>query len=58
MKSNCDYCNNYCYDEILNYYYCAVNLDEDEMSKFIRNTYKECPHFQHEDDYKIVRKQI
>ncbi len=37
--------------------YCDVNLDEDEMEKFITQTMKSCHYFQFYDEYKIVRKQ-
>ena len=35
-KTNCDYCVNYCYNEEYECYECAVNLDEDEMYKFVQ----------------------
>ena len=34
------------------------NLDEDEMSRFLSDTFYNCPYFQMEDEYKIVRKQM
>lgn len=55
--SNCDSCFNYSYDEEYDCYVCDANLDEDEMSRFLRDSYRECPHFQFNDEYKIVRKQ-
>lgn len=57
-KANCDYCSNYIYDEDLNYYVCDMNLDEDEMARFITGNYRNCPYFQMGDEYKIVRKQM
>ncbi|HCM13578.1 MAG TPA: hypothetical protein DHW85_10400 [Lachnospiraceae bacterium] len=57
-KVNCDYCINYSYDEDFNYYICEMNLDEDEMSRFISGNFASCPYFQFNDEYKIVRKQI
>lgn len=57
-KTNCECCMNYSYDEEYNYYVCVVNLDEDEMGKFISNSFDNCPYFQFNDEYKIVRKQI
>ncbi len=57
-KSNCECCLNYEYDEDYNQYVCEVNLDEDEMGQFLRNTFDNCPHFQFNDEYKIVRKQM
>ena len=44
MKTNCEFCMNYYYDDEYECYCCAINLDEDEM-------------FRMGDDYTIVRKQ-
>lgn len=57
-KTNCEYCSNYEYDENYGCYICLVNLDEDEMYKFLKGSYKGCPHFSYGDEYKIVRKQM
>ncbi len=56
-KSNCELCSYYAYDEILDCYYCSVNLDEDEMERFLRRSTEGCPYFNLYDEYKIVRKQ-
>lgn len=56
--ANCEYCSNYVYDEEYGYYGCDVNLDEDEMGRFMTNTFQNCPYFQMNDEYKIVRKQM
>jgi hypothetical protein len=34
-----------------------VNLDEDEMGKFLSRSFDDCPYFQFYDEYKTVRKQ-
>lgn len=57
-KTNCDMCINYNYDEDYGYYECLMNLDEDEMEKFLGNRLDQCPYFQFNDEYKIVRKQM
>lgn len=57
-KTNCECCKNYSYDEDYNYYVCLVDLDQDEMVKFISNSFYNCPYFQFNDEYKIVRKQM
>lgn len=57
-KTNCESCLNYEYDEDYNQYVCEVNLDEDEMGQFLMDTFNNCPHFQFNDEYKIVRKQM
>ena len=55
--SMCDTCIFFTYDEDEDYYYCSVNLDEDEMYSFIKGTMKNCSYYRDNDDYKIVRKQ-
>ena len=55
--TNCEACVNYVYDEEYECYICDVNLDEDEMSRFMTNTLKDCSYFRDGDEYKIVRKQ-
>lgn len=57
-QSNCDYCSNYVYDDDYECYTCLVNLDEDEMARFMTHTFDRCPYFRMDDDYKIVRKQM
>ena len=54
----CDYCANYDYDDEDECYYCDVNLDEDEMYRFMSGNYKECPYFRSGDEYKVVRHQM
>ncbi len=56
--SNCDTCANYVYDEDYEYYVCMVNLDEDEMVQFMTNSHWECPYYQCDDEYKVVRHQM
>lgn len=55
---SCEYCSNYLYDEEFEYYVCDRNLDEDEMGKFMTGTFRDCPYFQMNDEYRIVRKQM
>lgn len=58
VQTQCEYCSNYIYDEEFGYFLCDVNLDEDEMSHFLRDSVYHCPYFQMNDEYKIVRKQM
>lgn len=58
MASSCDSCVNYVYDEEDECYYCLVNLDEDEMYRFLTGTQKACPYYQLDDEYAVVRHQI
>jgi len=57
-NSNCEYCSNYVFDYYEECFMCQINLDEDEMSRFISDTYYNCPYFSMNDEYKIVRKQM
>lgn len=57
-KTNCESCMYYQYDEEFEYYTCEQDLDEDEMVKFVRGNYSECPYYRFGDDYTIVRKQM
>lgn len=59
MKNkNCEYCMNYCYDEEFECYTCVMNLDEDEMYRFVSGKNENCVYFKMGDDYTIVKKQI
>ncbi len=58
MKSNCEFCINYYYDEDYECMICAIDLDEDEYAGFITGKTRSCPYFRQGDDYTIVRKQI
>ena len=56
--SACEFCANYIFDEDDESYYCNVNLDEDEYYRFMSSSFKNCPYYQSNDDYKIVRHQM
>ena len=56
--SNCDSCVNYVYDEDYESYSCMVNLDEDEMFRFLSGDNRECPYYRLDDEYAVVRHQI
>ena len=58
MQSSCEYCRNYVYDDEYDSYFCQVNLDEDEMARFLSNTNQGCPYYQSGDEYRIVRHQM
>lgn len=57
-QSCCETCSNYVYDEEYGYYVCEASLDEDEMARFISGRHFECPYYQLDDEYRIVRKQM
>lgn len=56
--SVCEFCANYIYEEEDDCYYCDVNLDEDEMYRFLTGNFRECPYYRSDDEYKIVRHQM
>ncbi|MCC8027445.1 MAG: DUF6472 family protein [Clostridium sp.] len=56
--SSCESCGNYVYEEESDCYICEVNLDEDEMVRFLSDSMYQCPYYQSGDEYRIVRKQI
>ena len=58
MKTDCESCANFIYDDEYEEYLCDINLDEDEYMRYISDRDYECPYYQCGDDYKIVRKQM
>ena len=58
MADRCDSCMNFEYDDEYECYTCIMELDEDEMSRFLSGNYKECPYYQLGDEYRIVRLQM
>lgn len=58
QTTSCESCMNYYYDEEYECYVCDVNLDEDEMAKFVGDTFYHCPYYRLGDEYRIVRKQM
>ena len=58
MITNCDFCAYNEYDEEDEEYYCSVNMDEDDMARFIQSSYKSCPYYKSGDEYKVVRHQM
>ena len=57
-NTSCEYCGNYSYDEEWGCYVCQMDLDEDEMVRFLRGDVGACPYYQSADEYKIVRRQM
>ena len=54
----CETCVWYVYDEDYDDYICDMDLDEDEMSAFLRGSDFSCGFYQLDDEYAIVRKQM
>lgn len=57
LCSNCESCEHYDYDEEWDEYVCRVDLDEDEMIRFLSGTNASCPYYKFYDEYKSVQKQ-
>ena len=55
--TNCEMCVYFDTDPETGEDYCSVNLDEDELYRFMQGGSFECPYFTPYDEYKIVRKQ-
>lgn len=58
VQNSCESCLYYEYDEEYECYICLVNLDEDEMARFLTGKHFFCPYYRFGDEYTIVRKQI
>lgn len=58
MKVECETCANYMYDEEYEEYICDVNMDEDDLIRFLTDRHKECPYYRNGDEYKVVRHQM
>ncbi len=57
MKTKCEECMYYEFDEDSETYGCIINLDEDEAQKFMEGTCERCSYFRFYDEYKMVKKQ-
>lgn len=57
QKTCCESCAYYAYDEESGIMYCEVNLDEDEMQRFLTSQTYNCPYYSFYDEYQIVKKQ-
>ena len=57
MAANCDECVYYDYDEEMESWYCTMDLDEDEMERFLRRANGDCPFYRRGDDYETARRQ-
>ena len=56
-STNCEMCTKSVYDEDDDCYVCMINLDEDEMCRFLSGTNYACPYFRLDDEYGVVRHQ-
>lgn len=58
QATSCETCRNYIYDEDYEYYVCDMDLDEDEMYHFLSSSMRNCPYYQVDNEYLIVRHQM
>ena len=57
-KSSCELCAYYVYDDDYEGYVCDINMDEDELARFLCDSHYSCPYFRNGDEYAVVRKQM
>ena len=38
--------------------YCEVDMDEDDAARLMQGHYRECPYYQLDDEYAVVRHQM
>jgi hypothetical protein len=57
VARNCEECVYYDFDDEAEESFCAVNLDEDEMERFLRGVNDACPFYRRGDDYQTARRQ-
>lgn len=58
VEGNCESCVFYDYDEDFDSYVCTMNLDQDELGRFLAGQTRACPYYRFYDEYKSVQKQI
>ncbi len=56
--TSCDTCSNYIYDEDYDCYECDVSMDEDEMARFLSQSKLDCPYYQYDNEYEVVKHQM
>ena len=58
IAQSCESCEFYDYDEESDSYVCQMDLDEDEMIRFLGGNTNNCHYYRYYDEYKSVHKQI
>ncbi len=58
VQTNCESCEFYDYDPLLDAYVCNNRLDQDEQFAFLTASAQRCPYYRFHDEYKTVEKQI
>ena len=57
VKTNCEECAYYAFDEESESYCCEMSFDEDEYARFLTTADYSCPYFRLDDEYAFARKQ-
>ena len=57
-SGDCNSCSFYVYDEDYEDYMYQVNMDEDDVVRLMSDESYDCPYYQLDDEYRIVRKQM
>ncbi len=57
VATNCETCMYYDWDDDFDGYVCTVNLDEDDLERFVHGQAQNCPYYRFYDEYKSVQKQ-
>ena len=57
MAANCEECVYYDYDDETESFCCTMDLDEDEMERFLRRAADACPFYRRGDEYRTARRQ-
>ena len=57
MSGKCENCSFFNYDEEYDDYVCDMDLDEDEMARFLSSDVSACPFWRPGDEYRTARKQ-
>jgi len=57
MSGKCENCVFYMFDEDYDDYVCDMDLDEDDMVRFLAGRADDCPFWRPGDDYRTARRQ-
>ncbi len=57
MTGKCEECVHLNYDEEVDTDFCSMDLDEDEMERFLCSDAASCPFYRRGGDYETARKQ-
>ncbi len=58
MGNQCDTCAHNEYDEDYECYVCQMDMDEDELYRFMTDKRNGCPYYRNGDEYAVVRHQM